>query len=64
LCIVGKDTYRNGWAAWEAGKAIELKKKLVAVKIDSVNNSPTSLQGVGASWSTMFNFDSIKKAIN
>jgi len=64
LCIVGKETYRNGWMAWEIRKAVELKKKLVAVKTDSTNNSPTVLQRVGASWSTMFNFDSIKRAMN
>jgi hypothetical protein len=64
LYIVGKESYRSGWAAWEVRKAVELKKKLVAVKIDSINNSPASLQGVGASWSTMFNFDSIKQAID
>jgi antiphage defense system Thoeris ThsB-like protein len=64
LYIVGKESYRSGWAAWEVRKAVELKKKLVAVKTDSINNSPTSLQGVGTSWSTMFNFDSIKKAMN
>ena len=63
LCIVGKQTHLSGWAAWETGKAVELKKKLVAVKIDSIYNSPTAMQRVGASWSTMFNFDSIKKAI-
>jgi hypothetical protein len=50
--------------AWEIRKAIELKKKLVAAKTDSTNNSPTAIQGVGASWSTLFNFDSIKKAMN
>ena len=64
LYIVGKESYRSGWVAWEVRKAVELKKKLVAVKTDSINNSPTSLQGVGASWSTMFNFDSVKKAMN
>jgi len=64
LCIVGTETYRSGWVAWEIGKAVELKKKLVAAKIDSTNNSPTAMQGVGASWSTTFNFDSIKKAMN
>jgi hypothetical protein len=64
LCIVGKETYRSGWAAWEIHKALELKKKLVAAKTDSINNSPTAMQGVGASWSTTFNFDSIKKAMN
>ncbi|HEY7299568.1 MAG TPA: TIR domain-containing protein, partial [Xanthobacteraceae bacterium] len=64
LCIVGKETYRSAWMAWEIRKAIELRKRLVAAKTDSINNSPTGMQGVGASWSTMFNFDSIKKAMN
>ncbi len=64
LCIVGKETYRSAWVAWEIRKAVELKKKLGAAKIDSTNNSPTAMQGVGASWSTTFNFDSIKKAMN
>jgi hypothetical protein len=64
LCIVGKETYHSGWMAWEIRKAVELKKKLVAVKTDSTNNSPTAMQGVGASWSAMFNFDSVKKAMN
>jgi hypothetical protein len=63
LCIVGKETYHSAWMAWEIRKAIELKKKLVAAKTDSTNNSPTAMQRVGASWSTMFNFDSIKKAV-
>ena len=64
LCIVGKETYRSDWMAWEIRKAVELKKKLVAAKTDSTNNSPTAMQGVGASWSALFNFDSIKKAMN
>ena len=64
LCIVGKETYRSAWMAWEIRKAIELRKKLVAAKTDSIYNSPTAMQGVGASWSTMFNFDSIKRAMN
>lgn len=64
LCIVGKETYHDSWMAWEIRKAVELKKKLVAAKTDSTNNSPTVVQGVGASWSTIFNFDSIKKAMN
>ncbi len=63
LCIIGKQTYLSGWAAWETQKAVELKKKLVAVKTDSINNSPSVLQRAGASWSLLFTFDSIKKAI-
>jgi hypothetical protein len=49
--------------AWEVQKAVELKKKVVAAKTDSINNSPRALQSAGASWSAMFNFDSIKKAM-
>ena len=64
LCIVGKESYRSGWVAWEVRKAVELKKKLVAVKTDSIYNSPSVLQRAGVSWSTMFNFDSIKQAID
>jgi hypothetical protein len=64
LCIVGKETYHSGWVAWEIRKAVELKKKLVAAKTDSTNNSPAAMQGAGASWSTMFDFDSIKMAMN
>ena len=63
-CIVGKETYRSAWMAWEIRKAVELKKKLVAAKTDSTNNSPAAMQGVGASWSALFNFDSIKKAMH
>jgi hypothetical protein len=36
----------------------------LAAKTDSTNNSPAAMQGVGASWSTMFDFDSIKKAMS
>jgi len=64
LYIVGKESYRSGWVAWEVQKAVEFKKKLVAVKTDSIYNSPSVLQRVGVRWSTMFNFDSIKKAMN
>ena len=63
LSIVGKESYRSGWAEWETRKAVELKKKLVAVRTDSTNNPPRALQSAGALWSMMFNFDSIKKAL-
>ena len=47
LCIVGKESYRSGWLAWEVQKAVELKKKVVATKTDSINNSPRALQNAG-----------------
>jgi len=64
LCIVGKGSWRSGWVAWQVRKAVALKKKVVGAKTDSINNSPSALQSAKASWSTTFNFDSIKKAIN
>ena len=63
LCLVGKKTHSSDWVAWEIERAKELKKKLVAVKIDSENTSPSGLFGAGVSWAMSFTFDSIKKAI-
>lgn len=63
LCLVGLKTSRSSWVTWEIEKTIELKKKLVAVKIDSSNTSPRSLLYAGASWAMSFTFIAIKKAI-
>ena len=63
LCLVGKHTYTSKWVAWEISKAVELKKKIVAVKVDSANTTPSGLLNVGAKWAMSFTFDSIKKAI-
>jgi len=64
LCIVGKHTHKSGWVAWEIDKAVELGKKIVAVKTDRSNTTPSGLYGVGASWAMSFTFDSIKNAID
>ena len=64
LCIVGKKTHKSDWVAWEIAKAVELKKKIVAVKIESSYTSPTALLGVGASWAMSFTYDSISNAID
>jgi len=64
LCIVGKKTHKSDWVAWEIAKAVELKKKIVAVKIESSYTSPTGLLGVGASWAMSFTYDSISNAID
>ena len=63
LCIVGKDIRNSHWVKWEILKAIELKKKIIAVKTDSSNESPSEILGAGASWAMSFTFDAIKKAI-
>ncbi len=63
LCIVGKLTHKSHWVTWEINKAVELKKRLVAVKTASGNTSPPAILGVGASWAKSFTFESITNAI-
>ena len=55
--------YKSGWVSWEINKAVELKRKLIAVKIDRSNTSPANLLNVGATWALSFTFDSIKSAV-
>jgi hypothetical protein len=64
LCIVGKHTHKSAWVNWEIEKAVELKRKLIAVKTDAENTSPDAILGVGASWAMSFTFDAIKKAVD
>lgn len=64
LCIVGKYTHKSDWIEWEIEKAVELKKKIVAVKTARDNDTPSGLYGVGAEWALSFTFDSIKNAID
>ena len=63
LCIVGEKTHKSDWVAWEIDKAIELKKKIVAVKTAKDNTTTTGLYGIGAKWALSFTFASIKKAL-
>lgn len=64
LCIVGKHTYRSDWVAWEIDKAVELGRRLIAVKTDRSNTSPANLLNAGATWALSFTFDAIKKAFD
>ncbi|HOV69026.1 MAG TPA: TIR domain-containing protein [Clostridia bacterium] len=64
LCLIGRYTYNSDWVEWECQKAVELNKKIVAVKINREYNTPLPLIGVGTSWAMSFTFDSIKNAIN
>ena len=63
LCIVGKKTHRSLWVAWEIDKAVQLKRRIIAVKTDRSNITPVGLYGVGATWAMSFTFESIKNAI-
>ncbi|MGP8154263.1 MAG: TIR domain-containing protein [Smithella sp.] len=64
LCIVGKNTYKSKWVLWEIDKAKELGRKIIAVKIDRENQTPSELLNIGASWAHSFTFDAIKNAID
>lgn len=64
LLLIGKDTHKSDWCKWEIDQAIALKKKIVAVKIDSSYTSPSNVLNVGANWAMSFTYDAIKKAID
>lgn len=65
LCIVGKETGTSDWIDWEIEVAVANNKKLIGVKIEKSNSSPTRLLGnLGTKWALSFNFDAIKKAID
>jgi len=64
LCIVGKKTSKSDWIDWEIQTAVDHKKKLIGVKIEKENTSPSGLLSRRATWAMSFNFDAIKKAID
>lgn len=64
LVLIGKETHKSEWVEWEIDKALELNKKVVAVKIKKSYSTPTNLYGIGAKWAQSFTYESIKKAID
>ena len=54
LCIVGKHTHRSQWIKWEIDKAVDLRRKMIAVKTDRENTTPNNLYNVGANWALSF----------
>ena len=63
LCLIGEYTHKSSWVKWEIEKALELKKKIVAVKIENKFLSPDEIKNIQAEWARSFTFDAIKKAI-
>lgn len=55
--------YRN-WQIFEIEKSKQAHNKIVAVKLNTYNTSPSELMSCGVSWAMSFTFDSIVKAIN
>ena len=50
------------WINWEINKSKELGKKLIAVKLDRSNKSPTAIMGSGAKWAS-YTQESIIRAL-
>ena len=63
LCLIGEYTQKSKWVKWEIEKAIELGKKIVAVKIKKEYESPDEIRNTKAKWAMSFNFEAIKKSI-
>lgn len=50
------------WQWWEIEKSKEEQKKLIGVKLDRTNDSPTPLLNAGATWAS-YSVDSILRAL-
>jgi Thoeris protein ThsB, TIR-like domain len=64
LCIVGKASYYSDWINWEIQTAVDMRKRLIGVKLDRTFTSPQVLLNNNATWAMSFTFDAIKKAVN
>ena len=64
ICIVGEMTAESPWVKWEIEKAVDLGKRIIAVKISKDFTTPSALYNVGATWALSFKFDAIKAAID
>lgn len=53
----------RNWQWWEIEKSKELRKKLIAVKIERANATPTPLLNAQAMWAYSFNVPAIVQAI-
>ena len=54
----------RNWQWWEIKQSIAERKPLIAVKINSSNESPDPLLNAGAKWALSYTVESILKAIN
>ena len=54
----------KNWQYFEIAKAIELGKKVVAVKLDRSYDTPDILYNQGVSWAMSFTLDSVKAALH
>lgn len=63
VVLVGQRTHRQEWISWEIEKAIEYKKRIVAIKEKRNHPSPKELLSAGVVWVYGFNEKKIREAI-
>ena len=64
LVIIGKKTHKRKWVAWEISKALEYKKKIVALKENKSHATPKELMSVGAEWVYGFKEEKVRNSIH
>ena len=64
ICLVGKCTYMNKWVDWEIKQSMELKKKIISVRIHSsiIDRMPDSLD-IGKAAVFDWDIEEIVKAV-
>lgn len=65
LVLVGSKTKDSDWVNWEIARAKsdDVRLKLAAVKLSSLNTSPSGLRNAGTAWATSFKRDPILDAL-
>lgn len=65
LVLVGSKTKDSDWVNWEIerAKSSDIRLKLAAVKLSSLNSSPLGLLNCGTAWATAFKRDPILEAL-
>jgi hypothetical protein len=51
ICLIGYDTHKSDWVDWEIRRAVELKKKMIGVRLHSDSTrdkAPAALVSTGA----------------
>ena len=63
LCVVGPKTSENRWVEWEIKTALDLERRMIAVRINRDCAFPEVLSDVGATCALSFTFEGIKRAV-
>ena len=64
VILIGEATHKRKWIVWEINKAKQLKKKIIAVKLNNSYKTPRELLSSDVIWSKSFRYKSIMDAIN